>query len=105
MIKVYMQWADYQNAIEVAIIDEDRMDGKIFAAKPMNIEFEEVISDAYIKPTLILKNKVGREFMSAMADMLDKNGIKTEKTSKLEGTLEATKYHLEDMRKLLKLKV
>ena len=31
-------------------------------------------------------------------------GVKTDATSKVEGKLEATQYHLEDMRTLLKLK-
>jgi hypothetical protein len=35
---------------------------------------------------------------------IEGQGIKPESVSKSEGLLEATKYHLEDMRKLMKLK-
>ena len=44
-----------------------------------------------------------QKFFKAMAETLDERGIKTENDSKLQGTMEAMRYHLEDMRKLLKL--
>lgn len=42
--------------------------------------------------------------LRAFADSLATKGIKTVNDSKNEGLLEATKYHLEDMRTLLKIK-
>ncbi len=40
------------------------------------------------------------EQLQAFADALADKGIKTVKDSKNEGLLEATRYHLEDMRKI-----
>lgn len=42
--------------------------------------------------------------LPAFAEALSKRGIKTDNDHKIAGTLEATKYHLEDMRKLAKVK-
>lgn len=42
--------------------------------------------------------------LKAFADKLSDLGIKTDNDHKIAGTLEATKYHLEDMRKLAKVK-
>ena len=57
-----------------------------------------------IKPFLTLTDMMAKELFKGLADCLDKRGIKTESTSKVEGKLEATLHHLEDLRKLLKLK-
>lgn len=42
-------------------------------------------------------------FLLAMAEALDDANIKTESDAKLQGTLEATRSHLADLRHLLKL--
>lgn len=42
--------------------------------------------------------RLEEEQVQALADAFSKKGIKTESNYKLEGLLEATKYHLEDMR-------
>ena len=47
---------------------------------------------------------IADEFRKAMSDMLAEKGIKPDRDAKIEGTLEATRYHLEDLRTLLKLK-
>ena len=57
-----------------------------------------------IEPSLKLPGNIGRALLQAFAEALDKDGIKTDKDAKLQGTIEATKYHLEDLRTLLKLK-
>lgn len=62
-------------------------------------EFEEIPQEFIMKVSDI----IAQEFLQALAEALDKNGIKTDKDAKIQGTLEATKYHLEDMRSLLKL--
>lgn len=46
---------------------------------------------------------LGRDFLKAMAEALDKEGVKTENDFKVAGLLEATKYHLEDMREIVKI--
>lgn len=61
----------------------------------------EIPEGSYIDhPTLRLPEHLAHELFVALAEALDKKGIKTENDYKIAGTLEATKYHLEDMRKL-----
>lgn len=47
---------------------------------------------------------IPNDAMQAFANALSDAGIKTDNDHKIAGTLEATKYHLEDMRKLAKVK-
>jgi hypothetical protein len=42
--------------------------------------------------------RLEREQLKALADGLANYGVKTDTDAKLQGTLEATRYHLEDMR-------
>ena len=44
------------------------------------------------------------EFENALAQWLAKKGVRNDHDAKLEGTLEATRYHLEDLREMLKLR-
>lgn len=60
----------------------------------------EQIPDEFI---MRLSNLVAQDFLQALAEALDDRGIKTDKDAKIQGTLEATEYHLEDLRSLLKL--
>ncbi len=46
---------------------------------------------------------LGEDFKRAMSNFLQSEGIRPEEESVMKGKLEATKYHLEDLRKLLKL--
>lgn len=75
--------------------------GRRYIAKPVKLEFEPVTEGAPFKgPTLSLDSGT----MQAFAEALDKEGIKTDKDAKIEGTLEATRAHLEDLQRLLNLK-
>lgn len=71
----------------------------------------------YIIPLLIMENvPEGRmvepflrfpwdsQLLKGLAEALATRGVTTEPQAKLEGTLEATKYHLEDLRTLSKLR-
>lgn len=57
-----------------------------------------------IKPLLIIDARIGKQMLDAFAETLDTLNIKTDKDAKIQGTLDATRYHLEDLRKLLALK-
>lgn len=57
-----------------------------------------------VKPFLTLSHLLAKELFKGLAEALDNSGIKTDSTHKLEGTLNATKYHLEDLRQMLKLR-
>ena len=87
--------------IEMLIINEQN--GKHYIAKPINLVFEEYELGKDVEPTLRLHELSAQEFMQAMAEALDEQGVKTDKDAKIQGTLEATKYHLEDLRFMLKI--
>ena len=76
--------------------------GKLFIAKPIEpLEFHEHEEFKIIDPTFTVSNLQAIPMLQAFAETLDKQGIKTDKDAKIQGTLEATNKHLEDMRKLV----
>jgi len=52
----------------------------------------------------ILFARIPEQALRSFAEALSEYGIKTDNDHKIAGTLEATKYHLEDMRKISKVK-
>ena len=78
---------------------------KTFLAKPINLEFEEIATGTSYPPTLHIDYRIADEFLVKFADELEKKGIRTikqeESLEKSKSTLEAVKYHLEDMRNLV----
>lgn len=64
--------------------------------------FEELKEgQTYPAPTLRLSEFYAKELLSGLSREMDAMGIKPDSQTKLEGILVATKYHLEDMRKLV----
>lgn len=57
-----------------------------------------------LKDEDILFARIPEDALQAFAEALAGRGIKTDNDHKIAGTLEATKYHLEDMRKIAKVK-
>lgn len=72
-----------------------------YTGESLVVNPNELIPDNFI---MKIPSFFAPSFLAALAEALDKNGIKTDKDAKIQGTLDATKYHLEDLRKLLKLK-
>ena len=77
--------------------------GQIAIAEPLDLTLRLVEEGHSVKPTLQLKEWEAHELLLALAEALDEKGMKTSKDAKMEGTLEATRYHLEDLRKMLKI--
>lgn len=98
MFKVFITTEPHLDLTYISFISE--VNGKRSIAKPIKLEFEEIKEGESIEHTLKIHNNFSKPFLKAMAEALDKQGIKTENDHKLQGILEATKYHLEDMRKL-----
>ena len=98
-IKVYIRREFYGRGIEIAFFIE--REGKRYIAKPIELEFIEYDGAAKAEPTLVLDRFLAPKFLKALAEALDKEGVKTENDYKLQGILEATKKHLEDMRRLV----
>lgn len=99
-IQIRSDWVGY--GLEIIFWEE--RDGKVYAVQPMEMIFKECPGGATTGPSLRIAGAYANEFMKAFAEALDKKGVKTENDHKIAGTLEATRFHLEDMRKLLKLK-
>lgn len=74
--------------------------GREFVALPIELKFKEHQVAEREEPTLILPRFMADDFLRALAEGLDEMGIKTDQDAKLAGTLDATRYHLEDMRRL-----
>lgn len=103
MIEIYVDNNPEFAGLKIYII-ERLPNGKIAVGKPMDLELEIQEEGFELpEPTLKLNPNIGEEFLKAMATMLDNRGIKTKSMHTIEGNLEATKYHLEDLRKMLKL--
>lgn len=82
---------------------EDR-NGKTYVAKPAELTMVEHKEGEECPPTLRFSVFEMKDILLAFAKALEKQGIETDSEAKIKGLLEATKYHLDDMRKLLKLK-
>jgi len=98
-VKVYIRRELYGRGIEIVFFIE--RENKRYVAKPMELEFEEHEEGTKIEPTLRIDHFLAPKFLKALAEALDKEGVKTENDYKLQGILEATKKYLEDMRRLV----
>lgn len=87
---------------EICITFYDRNErGELFVVKPFNLTISKVEEGAFIEPTIRLPGyhgELGESLLFALAEALDKEGIKTDKDTKLAGMIEAMKTHLQDMR-------
>lgn len=81
---------------------EDTGRGRVFYTK--GGEEAVAIEDGSVIRDDIYFCRIQDGAMKAFADKLSDMGIKTDNDHKIAGVLEATKYHLEDMRKLAKVK-
>jgi len=76
----------------------------MFAAKPVELEFVEIPEGTEMLPTLWLPRHIAEDFIEELYKALTTFGKKSDGEHKLAGKLEATQYHLQDLRQLLKLK-
>lgn len=89
------------NCAEIWIIDTGYRD-TISLAQPIKLLFKPVKEgDVFSKPTLKIPRS--NEFFQSMMKELENLGIQSEDELTIKGKLSATQYHLEDLRKLLKL--
>ncbi len=102
MIKVYIDNRPYQSGIGIWIFDE--REGRRYKIQQVQFEFKECVPYADEVPSIAIPYRMEAQFLQAFAEALSKQGIKTESDHKIQGILEATKYHLEDMRKIAKAK-
>lgn len=94
---------DFTDGVSIYFYQE--RDGKRYLMPEVSGEFKEIDEGtAHIRPTMKIPGFAARELLESMAEELDKKNIKTPNTHLIEGKLQAREYHLEDLRKLLKLK-
>lgn len=87
--------------IAIVVLNRDNNKAEVinlYTGEIKKLETGELIPDNFI---IKLSDYVAQEFLQGLAEALDKRGIKTDKDAKIQGLLEATKYHLEDMRKIV----
>lgn len=104
-MKVYLDYSAYSNNLNLWIVDDQSERRKLLNYKDGQWISTDIHDDLTPQePSLHLPGRLGEEVMQAMAEAFSKRGIKTESDHKIQGTLEATKYHLEDLREMLRLK-
>lgn len=71
-------------------------------AQPMELTWVPVDEfGMHQEPSLRLPRMDGELLFQALAAKLDQNGYRPDSLAQLQGTMEAQKYHLEDMRRLV----
>lgn len=102
-MKIKIEFQDYAFQTDIYLTTGD---GEGLAvAEPVKFIFKNV-TEAHregkpIEPTITLPHPMGKSFIDAWADVMERNGIKAPSDHKIAGVLEATKSHLEDMRRLV----
>ena len=102
-MKVKIKRDGFGDLISIYLYEERGGNGEIFIAEPVELVFKKRVSGVSAKPTLGIEDYDGN-FLTNLAEELDKRDIKTDKDAKIQGILEATRFHLRDLRELLKLK-
>jgi len=101
-MKIFITANDWADNYDIYITEED-VDGKRFVVRPMILEFQEIISNQTYEPSIKISRVLGKEtnFLQALSDALSKCGYEPKSVEENKGELKATKYHLEDMRKVV----
>lgn len=94
---------DYLHSSVKVYLFEDGNRARTFYSKGGE-EAHTVESGSQLKDEDIMFARIPNDALQAFAEALAERGIKTDNDHKIAGTLEATKYHLEDMRKIAKVK-
>ena len=97
-IYVHPEWGDVS-----IIFYEDYPDGRRAFAEHIDLLFKIHEPGTKIEPTLNLPSHLATDILQSLADQIREQGIRHKQDELNDGELRATKYHLEDLRKLLKL--
>jgi hypothetical protein len=103
-IEVFVQHSYSNGSIEIWVTQE-RNDGRYnLHFDGENIEYQKLIPHNItegLKPLLFLPREIAMYFLKELAIQAKYNGVRPENESRVEGKLEATLIHLEDMRKIV----
>lgn len=98
--KAYLTREDFDHVFKIVIVRE--IDGeveKILRGK----EWVDYTPFEAITPTLELSKGTLNALLKCLLEFANNENIRTDSEEKITGKLEATLYHLEDLRSLLKL--
>lgn len=73
----------------------------LYTGDVLEVNEGEMIPDSF---AMKVPSHMVDSLFKSLAEHLSERGVKTKNDSLIEGQLDATKYHLEDLRKLLKIK-
>lgn len=98
--EVYIQRQPWSDALGIAIFEI--RNGKRYMAEFVPLVFKELQEQEHIeKPTFEFPSSVATPLLKAFANAIGEHGIRTASDEKIQGTLEATRGWLEDMRNLV----
>lgn len=92
---------DYTQLLFIAYEGMHRIVYNFYTEEARQLKENESYPEEFI---LKIPNHLVDPVFQALAKTLDKKGIKTPNSHKVEGELDATKYHLEDLRTIMKIK-
>jgi len=98
--KVYVAATDFGHAVQIAVTMEGP--GILAAATVRSdgeLSFDSVPKFTRITPTLVITREMATQLLQGLLEL----GIPTPTAGAIEGELKATKYHLEDLRRLIKI--
>jgi hypothetical protein len=99
MLKVHIQTNEF-NTVNIWIFDDDLERGKLRAAKPVKLEFEERQENSFVEPTFKFDRNTGHSFLSELSEALINAGYRDKAISKTD-EIKRIENHLEDMRQLI----
>jgi len=104
--KVYCKYVDFANKLEMFVFEVERLQYGISKRRICTnldpLEFKDYAEgDLDVNPILSLSGSIVKPFLQAIANELKTIDIIAEGEPVIENELASTKYHLEDMRKLV----
>jgi len=103
--KVYCKYVDYANKLEIFIFEEEALqygvDRRTICTSLDPLTFKEYKDGGTAEPVLSLNGRIVKPFLQAIANELKTIDIVAEGEPVIKNELVATKYHLEDFRKLV----
>lgn len=100
--EVFVEDRDWGN--ECHILIARMMDESILRYMTPDGKWKDYDGQERLEPTLKLRLNEMNALAKSMIEWANRKNLRTDSEQKLQGKLEATNYHLEDLRTLLKLK-
>lgn len=108
MIEFFIQSAMMADGVHLYAKEKNEYNGKSYALELdqttdgiLSVKRVELTEQGSYKPLLVLTSELAAELLPAIQKALDQAKVPKPSESRLEGRLEATERHLDDMRKLV----